>query len=134
MKSVTSLSKRFRVSLTLLTALVALPLGSAFQSAQAKPKSGESAYGYRAKERKRDDKRARKQFKRDAKRYRNDDRYNRNNDENNNDENNNDNNYRRDRYNRDRYNTRNRDYTTRYRTRTNDAGERIRQYFRSYVR
>lgn len=142
MKSVTSLSKRLRVSLALFTALAALPLGSTFQSADAKPKSGAPAYGYRGKTSK--VKKAKKQ-KHDVRRDRRDDR-----DDDRDDDRRNDRNYRRNDRNTARPNRRNdryddrrnsdrdsrdyttRSYTTRYRTRINSAGDRIREYFRVY--
>lgn len=117
MKKVTLLSKRFRVSLALFTALALLPLGSSLQSAQAKPKSGAPAYGYRAKNKKQKYSK-RRNYDRDYRRNndrddRNDDRYERD-----------------DRNDDDRYE--NRRYRTRYRTRTNSNGDRVREYFRSY--
>ncbi len=76
MKSVTS-SKRLRVSLALLTAL-AMPLGSAFHSADAKPKDSAPAYGYRnksdSKAQKRQNKRNRRDTKRDTRVSRRNDR------------------------------------------------------------
>jgi hypothetical protein len=146
MKSVsspgTSLSKRFGVSLTLCTALAALPLSSMFHSAQAKPKSGAPAYGYRAqsdsKAQKRADKRRRRQPSRDWRTSRRNDRNtarpNRRN-ERFDDRRHNDRDYNDRDHNDHDYNDRrsdNRDYVTRYRTVTNSAGERVRQYFRVY--
>ena len=130
-KPVTSLSQRLRVPLALFTALATLPLGSIFHSAQAKPKSGAPAYGYRAKSgsktQKREDKRIRKQQKDNGKRSRqrnddwqDDDRrtYRRSSDRG---------------YGRDSNRDNNgRDYVTRYRTVTNSAGQRVRQYYRVY--
>lgn len=83
MKSLTSLSKRFRVSLALLTALATLPLGSAFQNAEAKPKSSAPAYGYRAKDtRVKKAKKQKRNMRRDVRRDRDDDRDGRWNDRN----------------------------------------------------
>ncbi len=127
MKSITSLSKRFRVSLTLLTALSVLPLGSAFQNAEAKPKAGAPAYGYRAKiskAQKRQNKRARRQDRRETRRDRRDDNYGdyRNGDYRNDDYRNDD--YRNDDYRNDDYrNDQNSNYPVRNRTE-----DRIREY------
>ncbi len=145
-KPVTSLSQRLRVPLALFTALATLPLGSIFHSAQAKPKSGAPAYGYRAKSgsktQKREDKRIRKQQKDNDKRsrQRNDDRQDddRQDDDRQDDDRQDDDRrtYRRssDRgYGRDSNRDNNgRDYVTRYRTVTNSAGQRVRQYYRVY--
>ena len=131
MKSVT-LSKRFRVSLALFTALATLPLGSTFQSANAKPKSSAPAYGYRGKTSK--VKKAKKP-KRDVRRDRRDDRDDRDDDR---DSRRNDRNTARPNRRNERFDDRrnsdrdSRDYVLRYRTRINSAGERYRQYFRVY--
>jgi hypothetical protein len=119
MKPITFIRKRLSVSLALCTTLVALPLGSLFQSAEAKPKPGAPAHGYRAKHG------SKKAYKRAARRNdRNTARANRRNDRY--DDRRRDNDDDDDRYSDDR------DYVTRYRTITNSAGERVRQYFRVY--
>jgi hypothetical protein len=131
MKSVTSLSKRFRVSLALLTALATLPLGSAFHNAEAKPKDSAPAYGYRAKRFK--GQKQKKYTYRERRDDRDDDRYGRTRASRRNDRNTARPNRRNERFDDRRNSDRDdRTYTTRYRTRVNSAGDRVREYFRVY--
>ncbi len=107
MKKVLTYAPRFRGALALCLMLALLPVASLWNVSQAKPPRHAPAYGYPNKKASKHKKH--RSSKRD---YRgDDDRYDRDDD--------------------DRDETRR--YRTRYRTRINSDGERIREYFRSYL-